>query len=322
MWVRSSDGGEASGSGFIVESSGTIVTSLHVVENLVEGAVRLANGDIYDGLTVSNFDERRDLAIVQIAGFDLPTLPLGNSGEVRPGDSVLLVGGPLGLEGSVSSGIVSAVRQDDRGSTIIQTDAAASPGNSGGPMVNSQREAVGVVAFKREGGENLNFVIPINYARGLLASPARSMSLTELKTELGRDLGLFEGNVPDFPTRWRSLQDGWYRNIRLDGDRLYYEVEISATDAAAGAFFFGELQKTGDEYVGKLRGRFSCIHVSVFDGSRSVKWWVEERQIELSIVSESRIEGRIMAYLSDDKMNCRTGSHSKGFRLASFRVDT
>ena len=86
------DGETVGGSGFIVDSSGTIVTSLHVIENLKHGAVRLTSGEIYDQFVVRAFDRRRDLAIIQIPAFDLPTVTLGNSNDVEVGDPVLLIG--------------------------------------------------------------------------------------------------------------------------------------------------------------------------------------------------------------------------------------
>src|SRR5712671_1736219 len=85
-------GSEITGSGFIVDATGTIVTNLHVIQDLKAGGVRLANGDIYDRFTIRAFDERKDLAVIQIAGFDLPRLDLGNSDGLSPGDQVLVVG--------------------------------------------------------------------------------------------------------------------------------------------------------------------------------------------------------------------------------------
>ena len=83
----------------------------------------------------------------------------------------------MGLEGSLSSGIVSGIRELDDGSKVFQTDAAANPGNSGGPMVDAEGKVIGVLTFKLRESENLNFVVPINYARGLLAVCGRSGAL-------------------------------------------------------------------------------------------------------------------------------------------------
>ena len=117
------DGKGISGSGFIVNSSGTIITNLHVIRDLDNAAVRLASGETYDRFVVKAFDSRRDLAVIQIAGFDLPTVELGNSNNVEVGTGVILVGNPMGLEGSISSGIVSGIRSGDDGTKLFQTDA-------------------------------------------------------------------------------------------------------------------------------------------------------------------------------------------------------
>src|SRR5437773_1101306 len=105
-----SNQGESLGTGFIVSTDGTIVTALHVIRDLKSGGVRLSNGEIFESFTVLGFDERRDLAIIKIAGFDLPTIEFGNSNELSPGDQVLLIGSPQGLQGSVTTGVISAIR--------------------------------------------------------------------------------------------------------------------------------------------------------------------------------------------------------------------
>lgn len=179
---ETSDGGKTTGSGFVIDASGTLVTNLHVVEGLSRVTIRLPNGDSFERVVVRAYDEAKDIAILQVPGFSLPVVRLGNSDTVRQGDSVLLMGNPLGLTGTVSSGLISAVRQFD-GYRVFQTDAAASPGNSGGPMLNDAGEVVGIFTFRITGGENLNFVVPINYARGLL-QVGDSLSLAEMNSRL------------------------------------------------------------------------------------------------------------------------------------------
>lgn len=174
---------EIVGSGFIVDSSGKIVTSLHVISSLKTIKVKLASGEVYDSVRIRAFDERRDLAIIQVAGFALPTCRLGNSSDVQQGEPVLLVGAGSGLEGSVTGGIVSAIRDLPEGLKVIQTDAAANPGNSGGPLFNSRSEVIGVLGFKLRGSEGQNFAIPINYARGLLESATGDLDLSALRAK-------------------------------------------------------------------------------------------------------------------------------------------
>lgn len=190
--------GDTSGSGFLVDAGGTIITNLHVVQGATAVAVKLATGDVYDQIRIKAFDERKDLAVVQVSAFGLPAVPLGDSDAVQVGDHVVLIGNPLGvLEGSVSTGVVSGLRAMETGFRVIQTDAAANPGSSGGPLVDAAGRVVGVLCFKVRGAESLNFVVPINYARGLLASN-EAMTLSELAQRLGKTPDLFasKGSTP------------------------------------------------------------------------------------------------------------------------------
>jgi S1-C subfamily serine protease len=154
-------------SGFIVKPDGIIVTNHHVVADAKAMAVKLASGEVYRNVYLLSSDPIDDLAFLKIEAVDLPTIPLGNSNNVHVGDEVLLVGSPKGLEQTVSNGLISGIRLDE-GVRVLQTSAAASPGSSGGPLLNRGGEAVGVMSFKIVNGENLNFTIPINYVRGKL----------------------------------------------------------------------------------------------------------------------------------------------------------
>ena len=155
------------GSGFVIKPDGIIVTNNHVVANAKSMAVKLPSGEVYRNVYLLSSDPINDLAFLKIEAVDLPTIPLGNSNNVQLGDEVLLVGAPQGLEQTVSNGLISGIRIDD-GVRVLQTSAAASPGSSGGPLLNRKGEAVGVMSFKLVNGENLNFTIPINYVRGKL----------------------------------------------------------------------------------------------------------------------------------------------------------
>src|SRR5205823_2061183 len=118
------DGSESAGSGFFVDSNGIIITNLHVVKGLIAARVRLTNGDSYDRISVRAYDETKDIAILHIPGFGLPTVKLGDSDRVETGAPVIVIGNALGiLEGTASTGIVSAIRPLD-GYRVFQTDAA------------------------------------------------------------------------------------------------------------------------------------------------------------------------------------------------------
>ena len=177
--------GDLLGSGFIVSKDGKIVTNLHVIRDMKVVAVRLSSGEAYDSVSVLATDERRDLAIVRIAGFSLPTLELGDSDSLKVGEPLVIVGSPRGLEGTVTAGILSSVRDSGEGFKVLQTDAAVNPGNSGGPLVNNRGQAIGVVSFKLRSAEGLNFGVPINYVRGLLTNLQEPISLQKMRDQLG-----------------------------------------------------------------------------------------------------------------------------------------
>jgi S1-C subfamily serine protease len=171
--VLASDGTVRSGSGFIVEPSGTVITNVHVVEGAKQIEVHTNTGDVYEPAGVRVADARRDIAVLQLAACNLPTVKLADSDTIAPGDHVVVIGTALGvLENSVTAGVISGIREVD-GSRLFQMDAAVSPGNSGGPVANDHGEVIGITVAKLTGGQSLNFAIPINYARGELTLPVQ-----------------------------------------------------------------------------------------------------------------------------------------------------
>jgi hypothetical protein len=178
------DSEDVLGSGFIVSKDGKIVTNLQLIRDIKTASVQLPNGETFDSISVLATDERRDLAIVQVAGFNLPVLELGNSDFLNVGDPLVIVGSPRGLEGTVTAGILSSLRDSGKGFKVLQTDAAVNPGNSGGPLVNHKGQAIGVVSFKLRSAEGLNFAVPINYIRGLLNNLHDPLTLEGMRRSL------------------------------------------------------------------------------------------------------------------------------------------
>lgn len=163
------------GSGFIIESDGTILTNNHVIENAQKIIVRLPNDDRQFAGKVIGSDERTDLAVIKIdVKGNLPVAPLGDSDRLKVGEWIAAMGSPFGLQNTITAGIVSAKGRhigagpyDD----FIQTDASINPGNSGGPLINVKGEVVGIntAIFSRTGGNiGIGFAIPINLAKELL----------------------------------------------------------------------------------------------------------------------------------------------------------
>jgi serine protease Do len=160
------------GTGFVVRADGWIATNLHVIAGERELLVVLADHSEHAVIEIVGVDETRDLAVLRIqVKRPLKPLPLGDSDRVRPGDPVVAIGHPLGLEDTVSNGLVSAVRQVDPSLTVLQISAPIAPGSSGGPLFNDRGEVIGVAAAVSRGGQNLNFGLPIRYVKSILKEP-------------------------------------------------------------------------------------------------------------------------------------------------------
>ena len=161
--------GQSRGSGFIVSAEGVVLTNYHVVESADEIIVRLSDRREYVA-ELLGYDERSDLAVLQIEADDLPVVRIGSSADLDVGEWVLAIGSPFGFEHSVTAGIVSAKQRSlprENYVPFIQTDVAINPGNSGGPLFNLAGEVVGINShiYSRTGGfMGLSFAIPIELA--------------------------------------------------------------------------------------------------------------------------------------------------------------
>lgn len=157
--VKTINGGSGTGSGFFVDSEGTIVTNFHVIDMAEEISVEVNNGAVYPVQKVVDFNNVYDVAILKIDATDQPYLEFCDE-AVRTGEQVYAVGSALGtLTGTFTAGIVSSTKRTYGLIECIQMDAAISPGNSGGPLVNVYGEVVGINTAKYTSGENLNLAI-------------------------------------------------------------------------------------------------------------------------------------------------------------------
>jgi Trypsin-like peptidase domain len=172
----------ARGTGFLARPDGVIVTNYHVIQTGNVAMVKFADGTILPVDGVLAADKVRDLAIIKIHGKSFRTLTFGNSDGIQVGEEVVAIGNPLGLELTVSNGILSGIRTDEKeGGKFLQITAPISHGSSGGPLFNMFGEVVGINSMYLEGGENLNFAIPVNDAKSLLLT--RSSKLQSLPNE-------------------------------------------------------------------------------------------------------------------------------------------
>lgn len=172
------------GSGFIIDRSGIILTNAHVVDQADKVTVLLKDGRTFQG-KVQGADEVTDLAVVKIDGMDLPIATLGDSSQVKVGDWAIAVGNPLGLDNTVTLGIISTLQRSstqvgipDKRLDFIQTDAAINPGNSGGPLLNQQGEVIGINTAIRPDAMGIGFAIPVNQAKAIATKLVRGEKVT------------------------------------------------------------------------------------------------------------------------------------------------
>ncbi len=169
------------GTGFIVDSSGLVVTNSHVADNEKgQYSVLLKDGSTYD-VTQIHLDPQADLAILEISGRDLPTVELGDSDKLKVGQRAIAIGNALGrFSNTVTVGVVSGIARELTAASpfgesknyegVIQTDAALNPGNSGGPLLNSSGQVIGINVATTQGADNIGFAIPVNTLRPILES--------------------------------------------------------------------------------------------------------------------------------------------------------
>ncbi len=191
------------GSGFIVSNDGRILTNAHVVADADEVSVVLKDGRRFAGKVVGA-DPVTDVAVIKIDAANLPVVELGNSDSLVPGQWAIAIGNPLGLNNTVTQGIISAIGRSgsdigvqDKRLDFIQTDAAINPGNSGGPLLNAQGEVIGVNTAIIGGAQGLGFAIPIETAQrvanqlittGRVEHPYLGVRLIELTADLQQEI--------------------------------------------------------------------------------------------------------------------------------------
>ena len=159
------------GTGFVVRRDGWIATNLHVIVGGPHLTVTLRGERELDVVEVLAASTEHDLALLRVEARNLPVLSLGDSDAMRAGDAVVAIGNPLGLEDTVSNGLVSARRTLDHGNEVLQISAPIAPGSSGGPIFNERGEVIGIATAVLLEGQNLNFGMPARYLLPMLRDP-------------------------------------------------------------------------------------------------------------------------------------------------------
>jgi Tfp pilus assembly protein PilF len=263
IYVTDNDGGLVScGTGFFVDAEGTIATNHHVVASVISVKnnllmVRLENGAYFALDRVLTWDEQKDLALIKVRGTDTPALKLSTSQRSKQGDDVYVIGSPLGLELSVSEGVVSAVR---KGPDLLQITAAVSPGSSGSPVFNNRGEVIGAAVSVLEGGQNINFAIPATQIKQFIAgykkegakapasspSPGKATAVGEHKNEMKEEMKRLMlkkpltavERLPSSPMAWFNLALT-YRELDMTTEAVQaYKKAIDLKHDFAIAHFF------------------------------------------------------------------------------------
>ncbi|MDB9374358.1 HhoA/HhoB/HtrA family serine endopeptidase [Nodularia sphaerocarpa] len=243
---------QGSGSGFIINSSGQILTNAHVVDGADAVIVTLKDGRTFDGKVLGE-DPVTDVALIEIEANNLPILPIGDSDTLQPGEAVIAIGNPLGLNNTVTSGIISATGRSsseigvsDKRVDYIQTDAAINPGNSGGPLLNSRGQVIGMNTAIIQGAQGLGFAIPINtvqrisqqlIAKGRVDHPYLGIQMVTLTPEVKATINKNSGD-----------------RLNLRGDQGVLLVGIAPrSPASVGGLKIGDLiQSINNQPVTKI----------------------------------------------------------------------
>jgi hypothetical protein len=246
----------STGTGFFLDHAGTFATNHHVLEGAATLSVELASGARYDQVLAVVTDPERDIAILRIDMEGSPAVRLGADEALQVGDTVYVMGNPLGLDRTFSNGLVSA-RRHIEDSDVIQITAPISPGSSGGPVMNDRGQVVGIATWYVESGQNLNMAVPISYVRPLL--------------EAEHTPAPFAGNAidPVVLSAEPSARSWRRRAARINarrGDQWTQQVleQLAAIEEAAAD---KQLVRSHEPVTGELRdGQSSIIRITLEQG--------------------------------------------------------
>lgn len=301
------------GSGFIIDPSGVIVTNLHVIERGRAFRVQLPDNRFVLPTKVLAYSRAEDLAVVQVDERDLPFLPLGDSDNVKSGQSVACIGHPLGLRMSVARGVIGGLREFD-GRSLLQVAMPIEVGNSGGPLINPAGEVLGVVTIKS--AASLGFAVPSNEVKRLLANPhpipiARWQTIGALNAKRWRPLMggqwsqragkvISSGQGSGFGGRTLCLLE----EPPPDGHfSVAVEVKLSNESGAAGLIFHSD---GGDRHYG-FYPTGGALRLARFEGPSAFNWTilqtVDSDQYRLGDWNEVRVSvdgPRLRCFVNDE----------------------
>lgn len=238
---------KATGTGFIIDANGYIITNQHVIDGASSIQVTVQGTDNPYDATVVGQDYDLDLAVLKIDASNLATITMGDSDAMRPGDYVIAIGNPYGLDHTVTTGVVSAkgrpiTIQDRSYKNLIQTDAAINPGNSGGPLINMQGQVIAINTAVSTDGQGIGFAIPINTAKnimqelitnGKVVHPYMGISMMDLTSDIDKQLsidqdtkGVLIANVVNNSPASEAGLKSMDILVSLDGNQVSSSTEV------------------------------------------------------------------------------------------------
>lgn len=274
------------GSGFVIDSDGLLLTNTHVVNEADTVTVSFQDGRILEGQVLGK-DPITDVAVIQVQAKNLPTVTLGNSDAVRQGQWAIAIGNPLGLQETVTVGVISGIERSsaaigipDKRVGFIQTDAAINPGNSGGPLLNAAGDVIGINTAILKGAQGLGFAIPINTAQQI----ARQLIATGQVQHpyIGVQMAVLNPQMKDFINR--SPNSGM--QVQADQGILVVQVQRNSPAAKAGVRVGDVIQMIGDQPVTEASKVQQLIEKAGVGGRLPVKLQRNDQTVALTIEPE------------------------------------
>jgi hypothetical protein len=215
------------GSGFFINAQGEIITNYHVMSDATSIIVKTSRGAFYRVKKVIASDEDKDLAklLIDAKGVKFPYVKFANT-LPQIGQKVIVIGSPLGLESTVSDGMVSGIRQVKEMGEVIQISAPISPGSSGGPVINMNGFVIGVATMSAKDGQNLNFAVPSKYIS----------SLRGHKKAIGAE-GIARRETPPKPEK-KQFKDRWVKIPSTDSKQIYIDTQTMVGGRKKGDRFW------------------------------------------------------------------------------------
>lgn len=274
------------GSGFVIDSNGLLLTNAHVVNEADTVTVSFQDGRILEGQVLGK-DPVTDVAVIQVKAENLPTVTIGDSDTVKQGQWAIAIGNPLGLQETVTVGVISGTERSsaaigipDKRVGFIQTDAAINPGNSGGPLLNATGDVIGINTAILQGAQGLGFAIPINTAQQIAQQLIATGEVQH--PYIGVQMAALNPQVKQFI----NTSPNSSMQVKEDQGILVVQVQRNSPAAKAGVRVGDVIQRVADQPVteaGKVQRLIEKVGVG---GQLPVTLQRDERTVALTIQPE------------------------------------